>query len=251
MVVRNTFVKQIDLVRSRRKMPKVEYAKEIKFIPYSTSFAQLYSDKVALRWMLSFFGTFSMYVGLIIFFIADSKSLLQTSLLFVIAGFFTISFRSLLYFVSSTENESRNLIKNTSSNRYYLNMGKEVYEHMGDGKKSSVFKNLTGRSLLLGAGVVQRMGAILATTGAGKTWFIQGIAEQLCLIGGASFISDAKGTMDEFKRTSAIWYRTGREKTSFLINLLKPENSHAIDLFSTGTALLNDSRFLFVSSSCK
>lgn len=218
-------------------MPRVEYAEEIKYIPKFTSFAQLYTDKSSLRALFFLFGNLSLYFGTLLFFTAQSKVALQASLVMVFGAICTLIFRNILFYVSSEGKKTNNLISNDRFSEFYLNMGKEVYKHLGDGNLSGVLKNLTGRYLLLHAEVVKRMGAILATTGAGKTWFMQGVAEQLCLIGGASFISDAKGTLDEFKRTLAIWYRTGREKTSFLINLLNLDNSHAIDLFSQGSAL--------------
>ena len=128
------------------------------------------------------------------------------------------------------------IIPNKEGKKYMLSVGREVKAHLGDGAKSSVNSNLTGKDLLLNAEKVKRMGGVLGTTGSGKTVWIKGVLEQQLLLGGGAFLIDGKGTIDELKRIIALVMKANRLRDFYFINFANPENSNSVDIFGAGSA---------------
>lgn len=217
-------------------MSVIKRVDEEIYLPSEKSILDLLSNKEEYLNMFIFLSYRLPIVCLIAyFFVKDSA--LSIALLSIGVSSVLILPSLEYYFKNGTPPEENSvLVPNNYGQRFFFNFGKEVYKHLGNARKSEVPSNLTGKLLLLSAEIVKRMGAIVGTTGSGKTVLLQGLNRILCLGGFASLITDAKGTFDEFKKTYAIWWSTGRENDGYLINLLNPNNSHSIAFFKYGTA---------------
>jgi hypothetical protein len=217
---------------------RVEKVDELITLPKYTSFVEAYEMDGLFFFIFNAFGFFAVLVGFcgVVFF--NELEYLQISFHLLFGGLAT----QIILFLGYTMSEPsyyQEFVKNQKGkDKYMINLAREVKQHLGGAVKSMVMKNLTGVYMLLSTGIIKRMGAIIGTTGSGKTWLLKGLMEQVILIGAACLTTDAKGTVDEFKRTFAMWWKFGVEKTSFLINFADQNNSHSISLFGAGTALM-------------
>lgn len=186
------------------------------------------------------------YFGIVIgAFLAFSAKKYETHELGIFFIYISIIIQSCVFIILiSTSNNKKEfasdvLEPNEKGSWYMINFGVEVFKHLGDAMKSSVSSNLTGRILLIGAEIIKRMGLVLGTTGSGKTVFLKGKLEQVLMLGGGAFITDAKGTIDELKRVWAMIVKWGRLFDLFVINFANLENTNTIGILNSGSGLMN------------
>jgi intracellular multiplication protein IcmO len=219
-------------------MAAYEHAEEKISRPKTASFVECYESDGVFSFIFTTFGMFSVIVGFMLAMYTSNEHVLKTSYLLVVGGFLTQLALVIGYFMGASDGYEEFVKNDPNSKPYMFNFGREVYKHLGNAVKSMVKKNLTGINFLIDAEIIKRMGAIIGTTGSGKTVFLKGLMEQIILLGGACFTTDAKGTVDELKRTFALWWKLGVEKESFVLNFANPNNSHSVNLLGSGSALM-------------
>lgn len=164
---------------------------------------------------------------------------LTTAKMFFLSSIFIITFGLIYYFSfdNSLIKLNNSLQKNDEKSKYQISFGREVKEFLGSGMLSLAPNNLTGRYILADGELIKRMGAVIGTTGSGKTVQLKGMLEQQLALGGGAFCIDAKGTIDELKNVYALVGKYGRLKDLYVINFANPANSHSINLLNNGKVL--------------
>jgi len=214
-------------------------AKERIYYTRWKTFYEIYNEDIAVK-MLVFLQTvvFGIVGTLVLLLSSSYKSYQLGQLLLIYALIFTMGLVSYMRLKKITSKKSDLIKENKESEKYLLNVGVEVKEHLGDAPKSKVPTNVTPRHLLLHAETIKRMMAVIGKPGSGKTVFLKGLLEQQLGLGGGAFVIDAKGTADEIKRFYAMVHKYGREKDLYLLNFGNMNNTHTLNFLGAGSPLV-------------
>ena len=219
-------------------MAEIVQSTEKIYVPSSASFIDAYAQDGGFKLYIKMLSLYSVIASSIIFFLGTTTTALYYANFLAVFGIVNIVIAVFYMFISESGTSSKLIVPNKKNEDFMLNLGREVRKHLGNAVKSSILSNLTGKYLLFHAETIKRMGAVIGTTGSGKTVLLKGMMEQMLLMGVGCFTTDAKGTIDELKKTFALWYSTGAEKLSYVLNFANMNNTHSIDILSTGSALM-------------
>lgn len=147
-----------------------------------------------------------------------------------------IMFCYFLWLDVKQEDNKEVFIKNKKGEKFMFCLGKEVGKFHGNAVKSMRASGNLKRPLLVNAETVKRHFLVMATIGSGKSVFMKGLIEQMCLLGGASFIIEGKGTTEFAKEVYGLMLSLGREDDFVHINLLDMNNTHSINPLKSGSA---------------
>lgn len=207
------------------------------YIPKESTFEEVYFNDGLMRLLLNIVSIGFVIIGSLIILFTSSYDSYKTAILMIIIGILTLI--GIYIALNMTEMEkSKVLSPNKKGAKYLLSFGVEIFQHLGSGPLSLTKKNLTGRIFLVSAEIVKRMGAVIGTTGSGKTIFLKGLLEQQTALGGGWFSMDAKGTVDELKNIYALVAKYMRLKDLYVINFANQNNSHSIAVLKNGSALM-------------
>ncbi|MCK9476251.1 MAG: TraM recognition domain-containing protein [Candidatus Muirbacterium halophilum] len=216
------------IVKSNEKIYKVKHSSYKETLESNRSFVVLIVLLSSIIGMLSYIN--------IVFFnnISDltARSFVLSCLIIITMG--------ILYILSVNNSLQKFTViqENLPTNKYHLSFGKEVKQFLGSGIKSLKEHNLTGRYVLLDPEIIKRMGAVIGTTGSGKTVQLKGLLEQQISLGGGACCVDAKGTLDELKNVYAMVGKYGRLKEFYILNFANPNNSHSLNILNKGNVLM-------------
>lgn len=214
-------------------------ANERIFLTKKADFLTIYSKDGAVRFMFNILVYGFGIMGLILYQTATTFIQYKLAIFLIFSSFVIMSvFYIVLKVIINNPPKSSSLVVNSPKNKYMMNLGLEVKEHLGDALKSNIPENHTGVSLLRDAEKIKRMGVVLGKAGSGKTVLLRGMLEECLKVGAGAFIIDAKGTIDEIKRFLGLIYMYGREDDLLLVNFTNLNNTNTINFLSYGDALL-------------
>ncbi len=224
--------------------------KERIYRPKSATYKQIYHNDTGVKIYINIIGGILPIIGLFMVMFTQDYSTYKLGLYFVFQGLVVTVLTYVIFINSDMLKKMSSLVANTKSSEYMLNLGVEVLEHLGDAILSIKNKdNLTGRFLLRDTEKVKRMMVVVGKAGSGKTVALRGYFEDILKIGCGCFVVDAKGTVDEVKRLTAMVYKYGREKDLFILNFANRNNTHTLNFLSRGTATMLKEIMMALSSS--
>jgi len=218
-----------------------EVAKERIYNPNEANFKEVMRERFGFKFLVYFSSTFLSLLGYMVIVFSDSSEMNLDGTFMIKTGIVILIFILLGYSLSLDKEESESnspLVENSKNNEYHLNMATVVKKFLGSGKKSLQKENLSNKHILLSTETVKRMGAIIGTTGSGKTVQLKGMLEQQTALGGGWCSFDAKGTIDELKNIYALVGKYGRLDELFVLNFSNPKNTHSINFFNAGSAMM-------------
>jgi intracellular multiplication protein IcmO len=218
-----------------------EIAKERIYNPNEANFKEVMSERFGFKILVYFSTTFLSILGYILIIFSDSFEINLDGTYMIKTGIAILVLMLLGYSLSMDKEDDESnspLVKNSKNDEYHLNMATVVKKFLGSGKKSLQKENLSNKHILLSPETVKRMGAIIGTTGSGKTVQLKGMLEQQTALGGGWCSFDAKGTIDELKNIYALVGKYGRLDELFVLNFSNPKNTHSINFFNAGSAMM-------------
>ncbi|CAA6822106.1 MAG: Unknown protein [uncultured Sulfurovum sp.] len=218
-----------------------EMAKERIYNPNEANFQEVMRERFGFKVLVYFSTTFLSLLGYILIVFSDSFEVNLDGTFMIKTGIVILVLLLLGYSLSIDKEDCESnspLVENRKKNEYHLNMATVVRKFLGSGKKSLTEENLSNKHILLSTETVKRMGAIIGTTGSGKTVQLKGMLEQQTALGGGWCSFDAKGTIDELKNIYALVGKYGRLDELFVLNFSNPKNTHSINFFNAGSAMM-------------
>ncbi len=218
-----------------------EIAKERIFNPNEANFKEVMREKFGFKILVYLSSTILSLLGYMLIVFSDSFEISLDGTFMIKTGIVILVLMLLGYSLSMDKEDDESnspLVVNSKNNEYHLNMATVVKKFLGSGKKSLREDNLDNKYVLLSTETVKRMGAIIGTTGSGKTVQLKGIIEQQTALGGGWCAFDAKGTIDELKNIYALVGKYGRLDELFVLNFSNTNNTHSINFFNAGSAMM-------------
>jgi len=211
------------------------------YLPDEANFREVFREHIGFKVLIYISTTFLGLMGYLIIIFSENSKMLLDGTFMLKTGIVILVLMLLGYFLSNDKDlseENSPIVKNDKKHFYHLNMATIIREFKGSGQKSLVKHNLLNKYVLLGTETVKRMGAVIGTTGSGKTVQLKGVIEQQTALGGGWCSFDAKGTIDELKNIYALVGKYGRLNELYVLNFSNPKNTHSINFFNSGSAIM-------------
>jgi intracellular multiplication protein IcmO len=218
-----------------------EIANERIYSPDEANFKEVMRERLGFKVLVYLSTIFLSLLGYLLIIFSNSIDSSLDGTFMIKTAIIILALMLLGYFLSEDKEEhNRNspLVENSKESEYHLNMATIVRNFLGSGKESLQKDNLSKKYVLLSTETVKRMGAIIGTTGSGKTVQLKGMLEQQTALGGGWCAFDAKGTIDELKNIYALVGKYGRLNELFVLNFSNSTNTHSINFFNSGSAVM-------------
>jgi len=217
-----------------------EVAKERIYNPDEANFKEVMKGRWGFKLLVYLSSTLLALLGYVLIMFSDNIERNVDGTFMIKTAIAILSLMLLGYMLSIDKEDEKNspLVENRKENEYHLNMATVVKKFLGSGRQSLHKSNLADKYILLSTETVKRMGAIIGTTGSGKTVQLKGMLEQQTALGGGWCAFDAKGTIDELKNIYALVGKYGRLDELFVLNFSNSKNTHSINFFNAGSAMM-------------